>query len=147
MFRNLWTVIDSTPFTIRMQLSKTFSIPVLLYGFEIFANCDTYDRRKLNLAYNNIARYVFIKGRRDHISQFSYRIFEIKFDNLLNIKCLILLHKIMTLEQPINLFHRIRFFRSNPGKKIIQQTQDYFCHNGSSLFTSPVFGIHQLIIF
>ena len=51
----------------------------------IFANCDADDRRKFNLAYNKIARYVFIKGRRDHISQFSYRIFGINFDNLLNI--------------------------------------------------------------
>ena len=71
MIRNLWLVIDSTPFTIRMQLAKTFLIPVLLYGSENFANCDTDDRRKPNLAYNNIARYVFIKGRRDHMSQFS----------------------------------------------------------------------------
>ena len=101
MLRNLWAVIDSTPFVIRMQLAKTFLIPVLLYGSEIFANCYTDDRRKLNLAYNNIARYVFIKGRRDHISQFSYSLFEINFDNLLNIKCLILLNKIITLEQPI----------------------------------------------
>ena len=82
MLRNLWAVIHSAPFAIRMQLAKTFLIPVLLYGSEIFANCDTNDRRKLNLTYNNIARYVFIKGHRDHISQFSYRIFEINFDNL-----------------------------------------------------------------
>ena len=73
MFRNLWAVIDS----IRMQLAKTFLIPVILYGSEIFANCDTDDRRKLNLAYNNIARYVFIKERRDHISQFSYGYLEL----------------------------------------------------------------------
>ena len=60
MLRNLWAVIDSTPYL----------IPVLLYGSEIFANCDTDDRLKLNLTYNHIARYVFIKGHRDHISQF-----------------------------------------------------------------------------
>ena len=95
MLRNLWPVIDSTPFTKRMELAKTFLIPVLLYRSEIFGNCNNNDRRKLNLAYNIIARYVFIKGRRDHISEFSYRIFEINFDNLLNIKCLILLPKII----------------------------------------------------
>ena len=52
--------MDSTPFTIPIQLPKTFLIPVLLYQSEIFANWDTHDRRKLNLAYNNIARYVYI---------------------------------------------------------------------------------------
>ena len=84
LLRNLWSVIDSTPFAIRMQLAKKFLIPALLYGSEILANCDTDDRRKLNLAYNITARYVFVKGRRDHLSQFSYRIFEFNFDNLLN---------------------------------------------------------------
>ena len=36
MRRNLWAVIDSTPFAIHMQLAKTFLIPVLLYGSENF---------------------------------------------------------------------------------------------------------------
>ena len=43
MLRNLWAIIYSSPFAIRMQLGKTFSIPILLYGSEIFANCDTDD--------------------------------------------------------------------------------------------------------
>ena len=53
MLRNLWAVIDWTPFPIRMQLITTFLIPFLLYGSEIFANCDTYDRRKLETIYHN----------------------------------------------------------------------------------------------
>ena len=113
MLRNLWAVIDSTPFAIRIRLTKTFLIPVLLYGSEIFTNCDTDDRRKLNLIY-------IIKGCLDHISQFSYRIFENNFYNLLNIKCLTLLYKIITLEQPIYLFRRIRFATSKRGRKMIQ---------------------------
>ena len=80
MLRNFCPVIDSTPFAIRMHLAKTYLIPVLLYGCQVFANCNTDDRVKLNLAYNNIGRYVFIKGRRDHISQFFYQIFGIDFD-------------------------------------------------------------------
>ena len=34
-------------------------------------SCNSDDRLKINLAYNNIARYQSIKGRRDYISQFS----------------------------------------------------------------------------
>ena len=65
MFRKLRAVINSTPFAIRMQLAKTFLIPILLYESEIFANCDTDDTDGVNsnLAYNNIGRYVFITGR------------------------------------------------------------------------------------
>ena len=100
MLRNLWTVIDSTPFAIRKQLDKTYLIPVLLYGCEIFANCDSHDNRKLNLAYNNVARYVFLKARREHISHLAYQIFGVKFENILKIKwCLILFHKIVNMRQ------------------------------------------------
>ena len=49
-----------------MQLAKTYLLPVVLNGSEIFGNCVTNDRRKL---------YIFIKERRDHVSQLSYRIF------------------------------------------------------------------------
>ena len=88
--QNLWTVIDSILFSIRMQLAKTYLIPVLLYGCEISVNCDSHDKWKLNLAYNNIARYVFLKGRQNHISHSAYQIFGVKIDNLLKISCLIL---------------------------------------------------------
>ena len=73
MFRNLWAIIDSTPIAVRMQLARTYLIAVLLYGCEIFANCDSHDKRKLNLAYKNIARYVFLKGSRDDISHLANR--------------------------------------------------------------------------
>ena len=70
--RNLWIVNDSTPLLIRMQLAGTYLIPVFLYECENFANCDCDDNRKLDLAFNNIARYVFHRGRRDHIYLRSY---------------------------------------------------------------------------
>ena len=81
MLRNLWAIIDSTPFAIRIQFAKTYLIPMLLYGCEIFVNCDCDDNRKLNLAYGNIARYVFRKGRRDHFSHLAHQILSIKFEN------------------------------------------------------------------
>lgn len=119
MLRNLWAVRISTPFQIRMLLAKSYLIPTLLYGCEVFANCDTADSRKLNVAFNNIARYVFNKKPRDRISQFAYQIFNISFDNLLKIKCLIMLHKIIYTKEPEHLFTRINFARSNRGMKLI----------------------------
>ena len=41
--RNLWTVIDSTLFVIRMQLARTYLIPVLLYVWEVFATGNVFD--------------------------------------------------------------------------------------------------------
>lgn len=119
MLRNLWSVKDSTPLNIRMLLAKTYLIPVLLYGCEIYANCNTTDRRKLNVAFNNIARYIFHKSRRDSISSYSYKIFNMNFNNLLNYKCLLLFHKIIYLKQPEYLYNRLKFARSNRGRKLI----------------------------
>ena len=117
MLQNLWTVIDSAPFVIRIKLAKTYIIPVC----EIFVNCDNHDNRKFNLACNNIARYVFLKGRLDHISHSAYQIFGLKFDNLLKITCLIPFHKIIKTEQPEYLLGRIKSARSFRGRKIVQQ--------------------------
>ena len=122
MLRNLFTTVtDSTHFVISMQLARTYLIPVLLYECEIFVNCDCNDNRKLNLAFNNIAKYVFQKRLCDYISQLAYQILSIKFDNPLKIKCLIFLHKTVYTEQSKYLFSRIKFARSYRGKNIIIQ--------------------------
>ena len=71
--RDLWIVIDLTPLVIRMQLPRTYLIPVLLYGCEIFSNCYFENNRKLNLVYNKVRRY--------HISHLAYQILSVKFEN------------------------------------------------------------------
>ena len=95
-----------------MQLAETFLIPDLLHGSKIFANCD--DRRKLNLVYNNIARYVNI------YHNFLTGCNGMNLSYVLNIKCLILIHRTITMELPIYLFRRIRFAISKRCKKIIK---------------------------
>ncbi|XP_075155471.1 uncharacterized protein LOC142228831 [Haematobia irritans] len=99
MLRNLWTVQSSTPHHIRMLLSKTYLIPVLLYGVEIFGNCSSADKQKLRVAYNNIARYVFNKKRYNRISTFAYQLFNMTFDSFLNFKCLTSIFSIKSREE------------------------------------------------
>lgn len=119
MLRNLWAVKTSTPLQIRILLAKSYLIPTLLFGSEIFSNCDSEDYRKLNVAYNDIARYVFNRRRYDHISHFAYQIFNVSFKNLLKIKCLAQLQKIIYGKEPDYLFNRLQFARSNRGMKLI----------------------------
>jgi len=71
MLRILWPLQSFIPFNIRLLLCKAYLIPALTYGCELFSNCDSIHNRKLNVIFNNIARFVFGKGRRDHISAFS----------------------------------------------------------------------------
>ncbi|XP_075157817.1 uncharacterized protein LOC142231083 [Haematobia irritans] len=86
MLRSLWAVQLSTPIQIRMLLAKTYLVPTLLYGIEIFANCSCDDKQKLLVVYNNIARYVFNKKRYEHISSFSYQLFNMSFENLIKFR-------------------------------------------------------------
>ena len=94
---------------------------ILLYGCEIYANCDANDLRKLKVSYNNIARYVFNRGVCDSISVFSYQIFNMCFENLLKFKCLIFLQKIIYTPQPTYLCGTINFGRSAKGLVFIQR--------------------------
>lgn len=117
--RTLWTSQSFTPLKIRQLLAKTYLMPSLLYGCEVFSNCDSTSRRKLNTVFNNICRYVYGIGRYSHISQFSIQLYGISFDNLFKLKALVLLHKIVYLKQPPYLFHRLNFARSNRGNILI----------------------------
>jgi len=120
MLRTLWSTQNFTPQCTRLLIAKTYLIPILLYGCEIFANCDTNCENALNVAYNNIARYVFGVGRYDHISSKAYMINNVTFKNLLKIKTLLLLHKIIYLKEPNYLFERLSFSRSRRNNALIQ---------------------------
>ena len=105
-----------------MLIAKTYLIPVLLYGCEIFANCDANDLRKLKFSYNNIARYVFNRGVCDSIFMFLHQICNMYFfENLLKFRCLIFLHKIIYTAQSAYLYGTINFDRSARGLLLIQR--------------------------
>lgn len=117
--RSLWSTQFFTPVHIRELLAKTYLIPCLLYGCELFASCDCISKLKLNVLYNNILRYVYGLRRYDHVSSFSTRLYGVSFDNLLKIRVLIFFHKIIYTQTPRYLYERIRFARSLRGRRII----------------------------
>ncbi|XP_075151656.1 uncharacterized protein LOC142225697 [Haematobia irritans] len=125
MLRNLWAVQSSTPLQIRMLLAKTYLIPDLLHGVEIFANCNRADMQRLNVVYNSIARYVFKKRRYDRISAFAYQLLDMSLENLIKYKCLVFLQKIIYTAEPKYVYERLQFSRSNRGKRITQLRYKY----------------------
>jgi len=100
MLRCLWASQSFTPQHIRLLLAKTYLIPVLLYGCELFANMDSTHKQKMNVLYNNIARYIFDRKRFDSISTYAKQISGMSFSNLLDFKSLIALQKIISTGQP-----------------------------------------------
>ena len=107
-----------TPIPIRMLLAKTYLLPTLIYGCELFASCDAVSRRRLNVTFNNIARYVFGIKRNSSISHYVKQIYNITFDNLMKCRVLLLFHRIVYNRQPLYLYQKIKFSRSSRGKKI-----------------------------
>ncbi|XP_059219737.1 protein sidekick-2-like [Stomoxys calcitrans] len=56
--RTLWITHSYTPIEVRTLLAKMFLIPGLIYGCELFANCDSLSQRKLNVVFNSIIRHI-----------------------------------------------------------------------------------------
>ena len=109
MLRALRPTQQCLPIHTKMLIAKTCLIPTLLYGCEIFANLDESCYVRLNVTFNNIARYVFNKGRRERISSYSVQIFDLSLKNYLKVRVLIQLHKIVHLREPSYLFEKLRF--------------------------------------
>ena len=112
MLRCLWHTKHCTPSHIRMLLAKAYLMPTLLYGCEIYAGCDSIHAAKLNVLFNNITRYIFNLKSTDSTSTYSIKIYNLTFNELLNLKQLCFLHKIIATREPRYLFEKITFLRS-----------------------------------
>ena len=129
MLRSIWSQKHCTPFRTRLLLCKTYLMPTILYGCELYANCDSIHERKLNILFNNVARYVFNRRRFDHISDASIRLYGLKFNDIIKTRSLIQLHKIIYTQRPSYLFHRLVFARTNRGLKLIPFTRNLLLSN------------------
>lgn len=117
--RALWATQSFTPQRIRLLLAKSQLMPSLLYGCELFSCCDSVSKRRLNVIFNNICRYVYGVRKHDHITTFSTLLYGVTLDNLFKTRALLLLQKILYSKCPPYLFDRIRLTRSNRGNMLI----------------------------
>ena len=95
-----------------MLLAKSFLLPTLFYGCEIYAACDSTDKYKLNKLFNTIIRYIFCLRKYDQVSNFSVKLFSMSFDDLLKYKVLLFLQKIMVNKEPFYLSNKLKFLSS-----------------------------------
>lgn len=135
--RALWSTQFIIPMKTRILIAKTYLIPSLLYGCELFANCDSDSKRKLNVLFNNICRYVYNLSRYDHISVAAKGLYGVTFENLLNIRVLLFMHRIINKRKPSFLFDRLRFVQSPRNRNIIIPRHRY-------LFSEWQFFLHAI---
>lgn len=117
--RSLWATQAFTPKRIRILLAKSVLMPSLLYGCELFSCCDSVSTKRLKLIFNNICRYVYGVRKYEHISPFSTKLYGVSFENLLKIRTLSLLQKVVFTKSPSYLFEKLSFARSNRGNILI----------------------------
>ena len=122
--RALWSTQLYIPLKIRILIAKTYMIICLLYGCELFGNCDSSSKRKLNVLFNNIARYVYNLRRYDHIFVAVRNLYVVTFDKLLNIRVLLFLHRIVNKRIRTYLFDRLLFVQS-PHRYLFFEWQFY----------------------
>jgi len=125
MLRSLWATQHFTPQRIRLLLAKTYLLPKLLYGCELFANLDSVCFRKIRVLCNNIARYVFKKKRFESVSMFSRQLYGPSLKCLLNTRSLMLMHKIVHTKEPAYLFEQISFLRSERTNNVVNFRYNY----------------------
>ena len=125
MLRNLWSTQHFTPQRIRLLLAKTYLLPKLLYGCELFANLDSVCFRKMRVLCNNITRYVFKRKRFESVSMFSHQIYGPSLKCLLDSRTLILMHKIIYTKEPAYLYDQISFSRSERTNNVVNLRFNY----------------------
>ena len=125
------------PLRCRILIAKTYLIPCILYECELFGNCDSSSKRKLNVLFSNIARYVPNLGRYDHISVAARNLYGVTFDNLPNIRVLLFLHRIANKRKPTYLFDRLHFVQSPRNRNIVVLRHPY-------LFLEYQFYLHAI---
>jgi len=85
---------------VRLLIGKVILMPTLLYGIEIFGNCDALDMRTLTVAFNLIVRYVFNLRLFEHVSDLTYNILELNLTSWIELRTLIFFHTIVTGGEP-----------------------------------------------
>ena len=103
-------------------------------------SCD-FVSKKLNILFNNIVRYVYGLRRYGHVARFTLKLYCVSFDNLLSIRVLLLLHKIIYSVSSGYLSDKIRFARSLRGKRIVIPLHRHHVREWHFLFMLHGFGI------
>lgn len=112
IMRSVWSTQYFTPQKIKLLIAKTFILPTLLYGCEIFSNCDSTADRRLTLVFNNIVRYVYGLKKYDHVSSLAINIYGVSFDKYLEYRSLLTLHKVIVTKEPNYLYMKLNFSQS-----------------------------------
>lgn len=109
------------------MLAKSLLVPIIAYGCEICCCVKAITKIRLNVAFNNIIRYVYALKRYDHVSAYAKNILGCSLDQYLKFCTIKCLHRIITSKQPSYLFNKLIFAQSNRSLTLVLPRYYYLC--------------------
>ena len=119
VLRKLWYAALFLQWDLKLKLVRNFIIPFITNGANVYGLLDSTSLKKLQLAINNCARFIYNKRKYDHITKESLSILNMTLPAYLNLRNLLLIHKIIHNKSPQYLYDALNFARSTRTHNII----------------------------
>lgn len=117
--RRLYSVNQYTPLSLRKKLFMSLIMPHFLYGCEIYSGTSALSHRKLQLCFNACVRYVYARGRFDHISDIRDSLLGCPLDVFFNFRLALTMFKLIHTGMPGYLFRFLNFSVSNRTRHLL----------------------------
>ena len=119
ILRNLRFSADFTPKETKIKLVKQLILPHIDFFASIYCKLDSTSVKKLTVALNNTARYVFNLTKYERVSDRVIEIFGCDLRVYFNVRNCLFLRKLLINKQPVYLYDKISLFRSDRNKNLV----------------------------
>jgi hypothetical protein len=142
LLSRLWCTASFTPIETRRRLVVALILPIFLYCDVISSQSSLGNRRRLNLAYNSCARYVYGVSRSEHISDHARSIMGVTLDEYHTFRVYSFFSKIVSGGGPAYLLDKVQFGRSSrtlnviPPRCLFSNRSNSFFVRGATMWNS-----------
>jgi hypothetical protein len=119
LLSRLWQFADVTPVMTQKRLVQSLVIPHFLYCDVIYSRASVDVNRRLNVAFNSCARYIFGVSRFQSISSYSAQILRVPLNTYFDFRRCSMMYRLITTRCPGYLSDRLRMARSTRTMNII----------------------------
>ena len=123
--RGLSPASDFLSIDVKLKLVKSYIVPIILYGCELFSNMTSDSHKRLKVAFNSCTRFIFGKKRHERISQYSKQVLGCSIFTLIKYRTLLFLRNIVIDKEPEYLFCKLRFGRGSRTIPLIIPRHNY----------------------
>lgn len=124
--RSLYTTSLYLPLFVRERLAHALVLPAILYCLEVYSSASQGSMHRIQVAFNNMIRFVYGVGRRVHITPYVCRFLGCDFPSYVNYRLLLFLFKLLKCRSPIFLVNEFNFCHSTRTNQLVLPRVDNF---------------------